>query len=316
MARVYEQLLQEPYLPLLRQTVCVDGWTRRGIEQIGSKPKVWLESPTGQRWLFKETESNRSKTGNYLRGDDWAEVAASELARRMGLPAAATELATYEGKVGVISRSVTQRRQQALVHGNELLSALLVGVVEYNEHVHYTVDTVMSLLSHVSGPFQWSRLQADDFFVGYLVFDATVGNTDRHHQNWGVIREGSETFLAPSFDHASSLGYLLGDVERQERLTTRDFNRTVAAYVERARSPFVDAPTPLRAALAALSRVPRIRALAWLAGARIASASAHEVLDTIPSARLSDPGRRFADELIRLNFARLEDEWRRQHGDA
>lgn len=312
MARAAEQLFHEPYLPLLRDVVAVDDWRPRGIEQIGSKPKVWLESPTGQHWLFKETGSNRSKAGPYIRGDDWAEVAASEIARRMGLPAAATELASYKGRPGVISRSVTERRRrQGLVHGNELLGATFVGVGEYDERIHYTVDAVMNLLADVPGPFKWSRLRADDYFVGYLTFDAIVGNTDRHHQNWGVIRDGSDMFLAPSFDHASSLGYLLSDEERQERLQTRDVNRTVVAYSRRARCPFVDAPTPLRAALAALTMLPRHRALAWLAGASTASTSVDEVLGTVPSSRLSDPARRFASKLVRLNHERLADEWRK-----
>jgi hypothetical protein len=29
-------------------------------------------------------------------------------------------------------------------------------------------------------------LSPQDAFVGYLVFDALIGNTDRHHENWGI----------------------------------------------------------------------------------------------------------------------------------
>jgi len=68
-------------------------------------------------------------------------------------------------------------------------------------------------------------------FVGYLMLDALVGNTDRHHENWGVVlkptlvpalEEGAESqvrfhlSLAPTFDHGSSLGReLLEDRARQ-----------------------------------------------------------------------------------------------------
>jgi serine/threonine protein kinase HipA of HipAB toxin-antitoxin module len=46
-------------------------------------------------------------------------------------------------------------------------------------------------------------------FTGYLVLDALIGHTDRHEENWGVIEgiTGAKR-LAPSFDHASSLGFL------------------------------------------------------------------------------------------------------------
>src|SRR5690606_14933665 len=50
---------------------------------------------------------------------------------------------------------------------------------------------------------------------GYLVLDAVIGNTDRHHENWGILRKKTGTgyvgYLAPSFDHASSLGRELHD---------------------------------------------------------------------------------------------------------
>ena len=79
-------------------------------------------------------------------------------------------------------------------------------------------------------------------FIGYLLFDALIGNTDRHHENWGIIvvpEDGQFTFwLAPSFDHASSLGRDLTDSRRRERLTTRDTRGNVEAYAERGRSAF------------------------------------------------------------------------------
>jgi hypothetical protein len=76
--------------------------------------------------------------------------------------------------------------------------------------------------------------------IGYLVFDALVGNTDRHHQNWGVLIElrprldqqtPSVAFqLAPTFDHGSSLGRELTDEARQRHLK----EGTVGRYISKA----------------------------------------------------------------------------------
>ena len=66
--------------------------------------------------------------------------------------------------------------------------------------------------------------------------DALIGNTDRHHQNWGILRrvrpDGAvEHAVAPSFDHASALGRNVPAEERDRRL--RD--GTVLQYVRKGR---------------------------------------------------------------------------------
>ena len=83
--------------------------------------------------------------------------------------------------------------------------------------------------------------------VGYVVFDALVGNTDRHHQNWGVLIErhvvpGEKPRftlqLAPTFDHASSLGRELTDERRSQYL--RD--GTIERYIRNGRGGIFDDP--------------------------------------------------------------------------
>ena len=66
----------------------------------------------------------------------------------------------------------------------------------------------------------------------YLVLDALI-NTDRHHENWGILRrrEGDQWRggVAPSFDHASSLGRELMDERRRMLLVQNHVDR----YVEK-----------------------------------------------------------------------------------
>lgn len=82
-------------------------------------------------------------------------------------------------------------------------------------------------------------------FIGYLALDALVGNTDRHHENWGIIQEPKQTkdaetgdlstilrtSLAPTFDHGSSLGREMLD-ERRERIL-QDPN-SMSRYIRKA----------------------------------------------------------------------------------
>jgi hypothetical protein len=47
---------------------------------------------------------------------------------------------------------------------------------------------------------------AYDLFLGYLLLGAWIANQDRHHENWGLISDQEQIYLAPSYDHAASMG--------------------------------------------------------------------------------------------------------------
>src|SRR5690606_17129335 len=76
----------------------ISEWTPEGFEPLGTKPKMWMVDPaTQQAWLFKTTTSNVRADGTaYLKGDDWAERVATEVAVQLGVPAAMTELAVVD----------------------------------------------------------------------------------------------------------------------------------------------------------------------------------------------------------------------------
>lgn len=205
-----------------------------------------------------------------------------------------------------------------LVHGNELLregdstypAAQLRGVSKH------TVAAVLKALSSVAPPREMHETDlpsAADWFVGYLLLDALVANGDRHHENWGVLQSaGSPVCLAPSYDHASSLGRELRDSERTKRLTSRDRRRTVQAYAARARSAFYagegDARPlhPVDAFVEAARRLPGA-ATFWCARLRdVPVDDLTAVLDRVPAGLLSVPAGDFARALLLENRRRLE----------
>ncbi len=197
-------------------------------EQIGSKPKFWFAYGLGtQRSLFKF-----SRPGT---GEAWAEKAAAEIAELMGLPHAAIELASFTGREGTISPSfVDKGKGEDLVHGNEILSGRLSGYdkAKVRGQFEHRLDLILAAISELVQPEQRDHELAQ--FAGYLVLDALICNTDRHHENWGLIRRvgpGGLTAhtLAPTYDHASSLGRELLDERRQALLS----ERRVEAYIRR-----------------------------------------------------------------------------------
>ena len=182
------------------------------IEQLGSKPKFWFRMQgDDQPWLFKYTRINT--------GEDWSEKIASEIAHLLGIPAAQVELAMFMDKRGSASRSFVERDKGfGLIHGSELLAGRVLGY-EKSKQWHqnnHCINNIISAMQLTFTPRQ--QRQQLRMLAGFIVLDAIICNTDRHHDNWGLLRgpfgRGKARHqVAPSFDHASSLGREL----REER---------------------------------------------------------------------------------------------------
>ncbi len=270
---------------------------RSDVEQLGSKPKFWFKHH-GENWLFKEARENT--------GEDWAEKVASEIARMLGLPTHHTELAVWEGKRGCAVRSFITSNQSVLVHGNELLGGLITGYDKDKERGQsdHTFDNIVTVLEKL---FQTekTRRTAAVRMVGYLVFDAVVGNTDRHHQNWGVLLErkmqpGQQATLvmqlAPTFDHASSLGRELTDETRKRHIE----ENTVERYIRKGRGGIFEhqhakhgmSPMALSDMLA--HRYPELFKPWHLRVGQLAEVDLDLLMQRVPEGRMSITARAFA----------------------
>lgn len=284
--------MPEPF-PILE----VSSQMRSDVEQLGSKPKFWFKQH-GENWLFKEARENT--------GEDWAEKVASEIAKLLGLPTHHTELAVWEGKRGCAVKSFLPSNQSVLVHGNELLGGLITGYDKEKEYgqTDHTFDNIVTVIERLF-PADKARREASYRMVGYLVFDALVGNTDRHHQNWGVLLErqalpgqepGFKLQLAPTFDHASSLGRELTDEARERHLHEGAIER----YIGKGKGGIFGHAlakhglSPMAVAQMLAERYPQFFK-PWQTRVNELSADAmHDLLLRVPDARISAAGRSFA----------------------
>jgi len=162
----------------------VSRWLADKDETLGTKTKVWLADPDGRRWLFKEP---RARTG-----DDWSEKLTAELAELLGIPHAPVELGSLNGRPGSLSLDFTRSDlipRWRLAPLNELLFELdpTYPREQFRGVQRYTVDRVQDLLiEYCVGPSvlqDGSVMSAPEIAVGYLLFDAWIGNQDRHHEN-------------------------------------------------------------------------------------------------------------------------------------
>lgn len=213
-------------------------------ESLGTKEKFWFRHEQIGWCLYKKS---RSKTA----GEDWSEKVAAELCRLLKLSHAEYELATCNGEYGVISQSFLPKNGTLLL-GNEILARIYPDYPTDTRNLsHHTIERIFSAfdrletdLSEVLMPLKWEApkniSKVHHVFVGYLLLDAWIGNSDRHHENWGFIELDRKLYLAPTYDHASSLGRNESDEKRSKRLKTRDKGYSVGAYADKCHSSFYD----------------------------------------------------------------------------
>ena len=271
-------------------------------EDMGTKIKVWYREPdTTTKWLFKYPRPNT--------GEHWAEKIAAEVASEIGVNHAKVELAEFQDTRGSVTESFA-RGGRTLWHGNQLLEVTISG---YNREKrfhqsHHTLENVWKVMEIIfaAKPEDKKRTIAE-----YAVLDALIGNTDRHHENWGVLLQRREDawkgFVAPSFDHASSLGRELMDERRNQLL---EENR-VGYYVERGHGAIYwsenerRAPSPLELVRLAMNKYPKFF---QPIGIRLAKIDEHiftQIVNRIPCDWMSQSERKFAIALMRYNYEKL-----------
>lgn len=189
-------------------------------ESLGSKTKGWFYPPDNPDFEILEKE-NRPNTI-----EAQVEKICMELARMVSLPHAGIELAGKGNQIeGVISpsfgrprplfrltddrrpkRKSAEERTIEVIMGNRVLQSLFpeYDIQKKRGHAQHTLDNIVKALEkQIVDQARALRI------LEYFLFDCWIGNTDRHHENWAVlrVREGKHSYsrLAPLFDHGAAL---------------------------------------------------------------------------------------------------------------
>lgn len=289
------------------QILDVDPSWGREVEDMGSKRKFWFRYQD-EMWLFKQA---RPRTGEH-----WAEKVASEIAEILGLPTHHVELAQSEGTPGCAVLSFLGKNE-ILVHGNELMAGVVDGYdkhKEWGQADHNFENIVTTLESRFPVPEIRKRVSLR--FVGYLVLDALIGNTDRHHENWGIVQKTEishdletkrlrlslRTSLAPTFDHGSCLGRELLDVKRQ---TILEQPLAIRRYIQKGTGGiFLDNQakkglSPMALAELIAGRYPELFKPWQKRISELGNNFAQEILERVPSSYMSETSKRFVSAFLK-----------------
>lgn len=155
----------------------VDRWELLDLEQVGRRDKDWLLNPKLEKWLIKYPLLHDSEI--------WAEKVASELAALLALPHARYEIANRDGRAGIITQTFVREGEQLFL-GNQLLGLpgeVSIRTRRMNARSVHSLENIARRVENCLPPS--ARLENEsvlrtglDFFVGYLIFDAWIGNTE------------------------------------------------------------------------------------------------------------------------------------------
>lgn len=179
----------------------------------------------GRRYLFKR--SRMAYPEQY-----WAEVIAYRVACAMGVPTPPA-FAAWNSETGICGALIEwffTDGHEASVLGGDFLQRIHPGFDRGRGCAHNVQDnaSLMRALSITAGLTTDWRL----WWAGAVAFDALIGNTDRHQDNWSVVfglADGKTTGcrLSPYFDNGTSLGSEL-DLQRVAVWSDEQLDRYIA----------------------------------------------------------------------------------------
>ncbi|HEY1613953.1 MAG TPA: HipA domain-containing protein [Rhizomicrobium sp.] len=219
------------------QIVDIGGWLphdEHGVFPVGSKPKKMLLCPDkspfpflipGHKYIFKTTPGWREQ-------QLWSEAIAYELSKLSGVavPPCFVAIDGRTEQAGVLMEVFygypDERPTTRLVHGTDILQR---SVPRYNPKSGRPHDVVYNVA--ICRAFRIAR--ARQWWAQTLVFDSLIGNTDRHAENWGLLRGTSvdparlEWKMAPAFDNGTSLGYEILENQLEKHSTAEAVERHI-----------------------------------------------------------------------------------------
>lgn len=223
-------------------------WQRENILFVpGSKEKKWYRTPEDQRLaLFKIPISLTAPTGNdsvELSGEMWSEKIASEIGIALGFNVHHVDIGYIHASSEAIKDfGIKKERLQGdkifgavcysfLNEGKEILIEGADLIMEYD--FTYVREKLMGTLEVYSYQLLlriFDSYDARDKLFEMIVFDTLIGNTDRHQDNFGIIRDEIQRIdtFSPLYDNSSSLGREL--TERTIDIMFKDSQR-FNAYV-------------------------------------------------------------------------------------
>ncbi|GAA0455548.1 HipA family kinase [Alkalibacillus silvisoli] len=199
------------------EVINISDWEKDLERQAsGTREKFWVYEPNDKddKFLFKVPKNTVN--------ENWAEVISSLLGKKLGFPMMDVCFADFRGQIGTLAKNFVEKNEE-LNEGGDLFFAIDQEFDRYHLN-NYTISNIIKALK----PY---KLESE--FVKIPIFDALIGNQDRHCDNWGIITKNNEYNLSPIYDNGTSLGFNTSDDYISKALND---NRTLQGFCNRGKT--------------------------------------------------------------------------------
>lgn len=184
---------------------------------------------TRRKKIVLDKENNKAyfKYEMYNCSESCSEKMSYEIAKVLGYKCARIELAKDKnGVLGILNYFFTIDDESFHHDAIDFINK------EQNEmKKYYTIDNIKNKLDELD------KSLFDDF-LKIMLFDALVGETDRHQENWGITIANNKYSLSPLYDNGTNLLSKFKDINYAEKYynKTRNFD----AYIMASRTQIYD----------------------------------------------------------------------------
>jgi hypothetical protein len=142
--------------------------------------KIYLNPDDGELYYFKQSFKKGQRDYKY---EFWSEIIASEVGELLGFDILKYHIAIREDVIGCISKSMINQASEELIEGGKYLQAFDNTFKPENIKLRkrYNFELILNALISFKKEKHLKEL------IETIVFDALIGNSDRHQENWAII---------------------------------------------------------------------------------------------------------------------------------
>lgn len=163
----------------------------------GRSEKIWLTS-RDKIGLFKFP---KQATDGSITYEHISEKLAYDIATLLDIPCAKIDVGTYNNRYGSMSYRIN-KENEVLMEGIAFISKIYTDydidkLYDPKHNIYYSLPMIFPIIK---------VLKCEEEFLQMMIFDALIGNSDRHHSNWAVVISFNYNIkFSPLYDNGSSL---------------------------------------------------------------------------------------------------------------